>query len=94
MEFLKISPMLQCYNVTLEVGRIGIGCRLSDYLVYVPLNGTFDPQRYYQGASDEGELTVESGVDVKKEGVYYVDYTVKGTGNSGKSRLIVVVTGS
>ncbi len=81
---------IEIYNKSEE--RITV--TLSDYLVYVPLNGTFDPQRYYQGASDEGELTVESGVDVKKEGVYYVDYTVKGTGNSGKSRLIVVVTGS
>lgn len=81
---------IEIYNKSEE--RITV--TLSDYLVYVPLNGAFDPQSYYKGASEEGTLQVQSGVDVKKEGVYYVDYTVKGTVNSGKSRLIVVVTGS
>lgn len=81
---------IEIYNVSEE--RITV--TLSDYLVYVSVNGKFDPKTYYQGASEEGELQIQSGVNVKEEGIYYVDYTVKGTVNSGKSRLIVVVTGS
>lgn len=78
---------LEIYDQTEE--RISVV--LSDYLIYVPLNGTFDPQVYYVGSDIEGVLTTYSDVDVTKAGVYTVDYTVTGTNSIGKSKLVVVV---
>lgn len=78
---------LEIYDQTQE--RISV--ILSEYLIYVPLNGTFEPQSYYVGSDIEGVLTIHSDVDVTKEGVYTVDYVVTGTNSNGKSRLLVVV---
>ena len=78
---------LEIYDQTEE--RISV--ILSDYLIYVPVNGTFDPQAYFVGSDIEGSLTMHSDVDVTKAGVYTVDYTVTGMNSVGKSRLVVVV---
>lgn len=64
---------------------------LSDYLVYVPVNGAFDPNVYYVGSDIDGTLAIQSNVDVTKAGVYAVDYVVTGSNSIGKSRLVVVV---
>lgn len=69
----------------------GIKVDLSDYLVYAEKGQPFDPAPYYVGADGEGELFIQSDVNVEAEGVYYVDYIVNGAGRSGKSRLTVVV---
>lgn len=69
----------------------GIDVELNDYLVYIPKGSEFKPKSYFKKADREGELVVKSHVDTDKEGTYYVDYVVKGTAISGKSRLVVVV---
>ena len=69
----------------------GIDVELSRYLVYIPTEEAFDPAEYYVGASQEGILTIQSDVDTRNPGTYYVDYFVEGERLSGKSRLIVVV---
>lgn len=69
----------------------GIEIELKDYLVYVKKGADFDAKSYFEKADKEGELVVRSHVDTSKKGVYTVDYIVKGTAVSGKSRLVVVV---
>ena len=64
---------------------------LDKYLIYLEKGDSFDPEKYYRGADREGALAIKSEVDMDKEGTYHVDYIVKGTGISGKSRLVVVV---
>ena len=65
---------------------------LSDYLVYVDKGDDFEAKKYYEGASlEEVDLSVNSNVNTKKEGVYYVDYVVSHGTSKGKSRLVVVV---
>lgn len=67
---------------------------LSDYLIYVPVNSAFDPKEYYVGSDIDGTLEIESNVDITTEGIYTVDYLVNGKKSIGKSRLVVIVTGS
>lgn len=69
----------------------GIKVELKKYLVYVNKGKKFNPESYFKGSNIEGELTIVSDVNTKKEGVYYVDYFVNGINISGKSRLVVVV---
>lgn len=69
----------------------GIDVQLKKYLVYVNKGKKFNPDSYFKSSNIEGELTVVSNVNTKKEGVYYVDYFVNGINASGKSRLVVVV---
>ena len=65
---------------------------LSDYLVYVDKGDDFEASEYYKGASlEEVDLSVNSNVNTKKKGVYYVDYIVSQGTVKGKSRLVVVV---
>lgn len=64
---------------------------LSSYLVYIGVNAPFNAADYFQGASQEGELNIQSTVDTSNAGTYYVDYTVTDGAFMGKSRLIVVV---
>ncbi|MBQ2943898.1 MAG: hypothetical protein IJD93_04335 [Ruminococcus sp.] len=68
-----------------------INVKLSQYLVYVDKGSKFNAESYFKSSNIEGELTVESNVNTKEEGVYYVDYYVNGINASGKSRLVVVV---
>lgn len=68
-----------------------INVNLNQYIVYLKANSGFDPQAYYAGASQEGQLEIQSSVDMSTPGTYYVDYIVNGDGTMGKSRLIVVV---
>ncbi len=69
----------------------GIKVELSRYIVTVKKDSKFDPNTYFKGSNIEGELSISSNVNTKKEGVYYVDYYVNGINASGKSRLVVVV---
>lgn len=68
-----------------------IQVELEEYLVYVKRGASFDADKYYKGASVEGQLQIKSTVDTKEEGTYYVDYIVNGPGSKGKARLVVVV---
>lgn len=69
-----------------------IAVTLEDYLVYVKKGADFSARKYYKGASIEDvDLTINSNVNTKKEGVYYVDYIVSKATSKGKSRLVVVV---
>lgn len=73
-------------------GRYDAQLFLTDYLVYIPLNGTFVPESYlaeyhvYGKATDlssgvpEGlMLTIDGQVDTNQSGVYAVSYTVSST---------------
>lgn len=88
VEYLSLE--LEVYDRTEEK----IDVVLSKYLIYLPLNAAFNPQTYFVGSDIDGDLVVQSNVDVTKEGVYTVDYVVNGKNSIGKSRLVVVVTGS
>lgn len=78
--------------------------RLSDYLVYVPVDGTFDPRAYVSGISVQadiaednplylaGRLRVNSDVDTSRPGVYTVEYICASSRQYvGTTNLIVVV---
>ena len=82
-----LPAVLEVYDPSEE--RIGV--TLSSYLVYIGVNGAFNPSDYYAGADAEGELTIQSTVDTANAGTYYVDYTVTSRTAVGKSRLVVVV---
>lgn len=69
----------------------GVEVTLKDYLVYVKAGGVFQPEEYYEDASQEGVLEIRSEVDTSKAGTYYVDYIVTANTLKGKSRLTVVV---
>ena len=73
-----------------EPRQEGAQVALTDYLVYIPLNSTFDAESYYNGTAEDDSLSVETDVDTTVPGVYYADYYV----SSGVSRLVVVVTES
>ena len=69
-----------------------IEVKLKDYLVYVKKGAKFDAKKYYKGASlDDVELKINSNVNTKEAGTYYVDYVVSQGTSKGKSRLVVVV---
>lgn len=78
--------------------------RLSDYLVYVPVNSGFDPESYVSGitvSSNSTEdnflallsrLRINSDVDTSRPGVYTVEYTCTSSRHYiGTTNLIVVV---
>lgn len=67
---------------------------LTEYLVYVPMNKKFAPEKYFVGSDIEGVLSIHSEVNTSKPGIYKVDYEVTSMNSVGKSRLIVVVTES
>ena len=67
---------------------------LSEYLIYLPLNATFQASDYYVGSDIEGVLSVQSDLDTSKAGIYNVDYIVNTSNSMGKSRLVVIVTES
>lgn len=68
-----------------------INVELTEYLVSIDVNDSFDSKKYYKGADEEGILEIQSNVDRKTPGTYYVDYIVKSGEILGKSRLIVIV---
>lgn len=87
----KISYLtldVEIYNPTTE--RIEV--ILSEYLIYLPLNGEFNPSAYYVGSNIEGALSIKSNVDTSKQGIYTVNYQVNGANSIGKTTLVVVVT--
>ena len=87
VEFRVMDSAVEVYDPSEE--RIDV--TLSSYLVYIGVNGAFNPSDYYAGADVEGELTIQSTVDTANAGTYYVDYTVTSRTAVGKSRLVVVV---
>ena len=83
-------------NVTLEAQLYSekeetIDVSLKKYLIYVKTGASFDPEDYYKGSDQPGDLTIDSSVNTGKPGIYYVDYTVKDSYSMGKSRLTVIV---
>ena len=72
---------------------MGIEVELKDYLVYIKKGDKFDANKYYKGTDHDGDvsLKIDSNVNVKKEGVYQVDYIAYSGTLKGKSRLLVVV---
>lgn len=70
---------------------LAIDVELKEYLIYLKKGSSFQPEDYYEGAEREGELTIESNVNVDEPGTYVVDYIVQGSGIAGKSRLLVVI---
>ena len=91
-KIVYLSTQIEIY----EREYSGIEVNLTDYLVYVKQGSKFNAQKYYAGSSYDGsdyeeELTIESNVNTKEPGSYYVDYIVDGFGTSGKTRLVVVV---
>ncbi len=78
--------------------------RLSDYMVYIPVGGEFDPESYVSGitvSSNSSEdnflsllsrLRINSDVDTSRPGVYTVEYTCTSSRHYiGTTNLIVVV---
>ena len=81
-------PMtLEIYDPEKEL----INVELKQYLVYAKRNSKFDPEKYYDSSSIEGDLEIRSKVDTSKRGVYTVDYIMHGAASQGKKRLVVVV---
>lgn len=78
---------------------------LTDYLIYLDVNESFDPQDYVakeETAGDEDkdkntasegtrQVTFESGVDTAVPGIYYVNYAAEQNRRVGRNRLIVIV---
>lgn len=64
---------------------------LSDYLVYIRANSEFHASAYFEEASVDGDLDIQSTVNTSKAGVYYADYVVTDNRLTGKNRLVVVV---
>lgn len=69
----------------------GIDVTLKKYIVYVKKNSDFQPEKYYKSSNIEGELSIVNNVNIKKAGIYTVEYFVNGINASGKSKLLVVV---
>lgn len=86
-KIVYLKTELEMYDQMKE----SIKVNLSKYLVYLNVNDTFKPEKYYQGADQPGKLRIESNVDTKKPGVYSVDYVVESGDGIGKNRLVVVV---
>lgn len=75
-----------------EIDKCAFDVYLKKYLVYINKGDKFDPEKYYEGAEyEDGSLKIDSNVNTKKTGTYYVDYIVKGASVSGRARLVVVV---
>ena len=81
---------VELYDPMEERGTV----ELSDYLVYVEQGSDFNERDYFEESSVDGSLYIDSDVDTDTEGVYSVEYTVSDGENTGKSRLVVGVTGS
>lgn len=86
-KIVYLKTELEMYDQMKE----NIKVNLSKYLVYLNVNDTFKPEKYYQGSDRQGKMRIESNVDTKKPGVYYVDYVVESGDDMGKNRLVVVV---
>ena len=86
---LKLAVDVELYNPADEVFELS----LTDYLVYLPLNASFDPKSYYHISNPSGELEIHSEVNPAVPGVYNVEYVLHGEQEKtlGKTRLVVVV---
>lgn len=82
-----LKTVLEVYDPSEE--RIEV--TLSDYLVYIRANSEFHASAYFEEASVDGDLDIQSTVNTSKAGVYYTDYVVTDNRLTGKSRLVVVV---
>lgn len=83
-----IPTVLEIYDAQEEP----IQLELREYITYLSKGDTFSPKSYYEGASEWGELSIDSNVDMSEPGVYHVEYLLQGAeGRIGRTRLIVVV---
>ena len=83
-----LTAELEVYDPSAETGEV----TLSSYLVYLGVNGSFDPYAYYSGSDLDGSLDVQSTVNTAAAGTYSVDYTMTEGQRTGRNRLIVVVS--
>lgn len=83
-----LTTEIEVYDPSTE--RIEVS--LSTYLVYLRVNDPFDPAAYYAGADEEGALNIQSNVNTAQAGSYFADYYVTSGTQTGKTRLIVVVS--
>jgi hypothetical protein len=71
--------------------------KLSNYLIYIDANSSFDATTYLssvstpQGSISVNNVTIESDVDISTAGTYYVKYTYTANGSTGIAILTVVV---
>ena len=82
-----LNTIYELYDAEKE----NIDVELNQYLLYLHVNDEFDPAAYFKEASIEVDPKIESSVDTKTPGVYYVEYTVEKDKMLGKNRLTVVV---
>lgn len=82
-----LKTELEVYDPSKET----IDVELSSYLVYIKKGSSINASEYYKGADIDGKLDIHSNVDNSTPGVYHIDYTVSGSGMTGRSRLVVVV---
>lgn len=103
-ETVYLTTKVTVRNLSSTEKRYSPTIRLSQYLVYVPVGGTFNPLDYLQDVSVAAEdaaadnaalrerLRTTSNVDTSTAGTYTVTYTCSTvTGYSGSVDLIVVV---
>ena len=98
VEFRVTNSLGDTVHLTLPVevnhrGRMESDPKLTTYLAYRKAKTPFDHMAYVAADSKERPLTVSSGVDMSKPGVYTVNYMDQRGENFGKTRLIVVVEG-
>ena len=68
-----------------------IKIELSQYMVRLNVNDSFDPMSYYVNTGSSGSVSVETDVDVSTPGTYYADYKIKSGDATGSTRLVVIV---
>lgn len=89
---LQFPVTVEFYNITNDNGP---KIELTDYLLYIPVGGSVQPEdylSYVSGGLRLRDVTVENNVDVNTPGTYEVVYRVTDEdGLSGVARLIVIV---
>lgn len=86
---MELTVNVELYNPSDEK----LAVTLTDYLIYLPLNASFDAKAYYEESKVPGELEIQSDVNTSVPGVYCVEYVLHGEKDDavGKNRLVVVV---
>lgn len=89
--WLRLPVLIQTTNPLRPV------ITLSNYLVYLEPNSSFDPASYITAVSaseasvEPSAVSISSNVDIAKEGTYRVMYTYSADGITGTAILTVVV---
>lgn len=84
-------------SVIIQSGRDLPEIELTQYLVYLKTGDSFSPEVYLRRVTESGQtqsledVTIDSGVDMDKAGVYQVFYKYAGKNGTGQVILTVVV---